>query len=120
VCSGIKAALPNTNKQNQHLIDTQLLHEVERNVVVETYHEHFFAWEQPSRGFPHRVALLLPHQHMCRSRPTSASSYLLASERSRSRCGLPSGPAARVQQVLSKRLGKFSLDKLFRALFSAE
>jgi hypothetical protein len=35
VYSEIKQAFPNTNKQNHHLLETHLLHEVERNAIVE-------------------------------------------------------------------------------------
>jgi len=35
VYSEIKQALPNTNKQNHHLIETHLMHEIERHVTVE-------------------------------------------------------------------------------------
>lgn len=35
VYSEIKQAFPNTNKQNHHLLETHLLHEVERHVTVE-------------------------------------------------------------------------------------
>jgi hypothetical protein len=35
VYSGIKSVFPNTNKQNHHMLDTHLLHEVERSVTVD-------------------------------------------------------------------------------------
>jgi len=34
VYSDVKQAFPNTNKQNHHLIETHLMHEVERHVMV--------------------------------------------------------------------------------------
>jgi hypothetical protein len=54
VYSEIKQAFPNTNKQNHHLIETHLMHEIERNVLVEKSRKGRRVYTVPQYGFGRR------------------------------------------------------------------
>jgi NADPH-dependent ferric siderophore reductase len=57
IYSEIKAVFPNTNKQNHHLIETHLLHEVEHNVFVEKSGKGRRVYTVPRYGFGRRELL---------------------------------------------------------------
>jgi hypothetical protein len=57
VYSEIKQAFPNTNKQNHHLLETHLLHEIERNVSVEKSNKGRRIYSVPQYGFGRRELL---------------------------------------------------------------